>query len=197
MLTLFCLLNSDSCLLSLLRSVSFIGLLLLFFITPLVFCPWVTTFTMTKETVAQVILLIVVVPWTVWILSTNHGRSLRSPLTIPIIAFAATSLISLVNTESLYDSSVGLALFGSYILTYFIAISVVKRRWIKPLLGTVLSAAFLAGVYLILQFCKIDFPFWAKMGYRERLFSTFGNPNYVAGYLIACLPIAFVWFISA
>lgn len=181
---------------NLLRSISFIGLILLFFITPLAFCPWVTTFTMTKETVAELILLAIVIPWAIWILSTNQGRSLRSPLTIPISIFFTTILISIVNTESFYDSTLGLALFGSYGLTYFIAISVVKRKWIKPLLGVVLLASFLAGVYLILQFYQVDFPFWATMGFRRRLFSTFGNPNYVAGYLIACLPVAFVLFLS-
>lgn len=174
-----------------------VGLVVLLFITPLVFYPWVTTFTITKETVAELLLLVIAALWAIWLASGRRRFSLKTPLTIPIIALAVAILLSLINTKSFFDSALGLALWGSYILAYFIVISLVdSSRWIKALLGAALSAGFLAATYCIFQFYGVDFPFWIKLGGRGRLFSTFGNPNYLAGYLIGCLPMAFVWFMS-
>ena len=172
------------------------NLLLLFFLTPLVFYPWVTTFCITKQTVAQLLLLAAALLWTIWLLTAKGRPSLRSPLTLPIIAFAIACLISLTNSDSFYDSAHGLALWGGYILVYFIVISVVSKGWSKILLGASLLAGFLAAGYLIFQFYGVDFPFWLEIEGRGRLFSTFGNPNYVAGYLIGTLPLAFIGFIS-
>jgi len=170
-----------------------IGLALLFFTVPLAFYPWVTTFVMTKETIAQLLLLVIAACWGIWVAGKGNRFSLKTPLTIPIIALAGTILLSLINTQDSFASSLGLALWGSYFLLYFIIISVVDGlRWSKILLGAALSAGFLAATYCIFQFYGVDFPFWAELGGRGRLFSTFGNPNYLAGYLIACLPPAFV-----
>ncbi len=182
---------------SLLRSLILGGLVLLFFIAPLVFYPWVTTFTMIKETTAELLLLGIAALWVIWMTSGKRRPSLKTSLTIPIIALAVAILLSLVNTESFCDSAQGLALWGSYIVAYFIVISVVESsRWIKILLGAALSAGFVAATYCILQFYGVDFRFWLELSGRGRLFSTFGNPNYLAGYLIGCLPMAFVWFVS-
>ncbi len=172
-----------------------VGLVVLLFVTPLVFYPWVTTFTMTKETAAELLLLVIAALWVIWLASGKRRLSLRTPLTVPIIALAGAILLSLINTKSFFDSAQGLALWGSYILAYFIVISVVESsRWIKILLGAALLAGFVAATYCIFQFYGVDFPFWIKLGGRGRLFSTFGNPNYLAGYLIGCLPLAFVLF---
>jgi len=170
-----------------------IGLVFFFFSVPLVFYPWVTTFVMAKETVAQLLLLVIAACWAIWVAGEGKRFSLKTPLTIPIIVLAGTILLSLINTEDSFASSLGLALWGSYFLLYFIVISVVGgSRWSKILLGAALSAGFLAATYCIFQFYGVDFFFWAELGGRGRLFSSFGNPNYLAGYLIACLPPAFV-----
>ncbi len=175
-----------------------IGLVFLFFSVPLVFYPWVTTFVMAKETVAQLLLLVIAALWAIWVAGKGGRFSLKTPLTIPIIVLAGTILLSLINTEDFFASSLGLALWGSYILVFFIAISTVdSSRWTKILLGAALSAGLLAAVYLIFQFYGIDFPFWMKLSGRSRLFSTFGWTTYVAGYLSGCLPMAFIWFVSS
>lgn len=170
-----------------------IGLVFFFFSVPLVFYPWVTTFVMAKETVAQLLLLVIAACWAIWVAGKGERFSFKTPLTIPIIALVGIMLLSLINTGNFFASSLGLALWGSFFLLYFIVITVVDgSRWSKILLGAALSAGFLAATYCIFQFYGVDFSFWAKLGGRGRLFSTFGNPNYLAGYLIACLPPAFV-----
>ena len=170
-----------------------IVLVVLFFAVPLAFYRWVTTFAMTKETLAQLLLLAIAPLWALLLLKSRNRYSLKSPLTIPIIVLAGIIALSLINTEDFFSSILGLALWGSYFLVYYVVISVARDlRWAKILLGAALSAGFLAATYCIFQFYGVDFSFWVRLGGRGRLFSTFGNPNYLAGYLIACMSPLFV-----
>jgi len=167
----------------------------LFFITPLVFSPWATTFTVTKNTAAQLIVLIIFPLWIIYLLESRDYHFLKSSLTLPILAFFLIILISLSRSSSLYDSFKDLARWTTYIVTYFIIISIIReKKWLYLILGAALFAGFLAAAYCIFQFYGIDFPFWQKLSGRSRLFSTFGWTTYLAGYLAACLPVAFVLF---
>jgi len=180
---------------SYLRLIICLGLAELFFITPLVFAPWATTFTITKNTAAELIVLIIFPLWIIHLLESRDYHSLKSSLTLPILVFFLIILISLSQSSSLYDSFKDLALWTTYIAVYFIIISMIReKKWIHLILGVVLLASFLAAVYCIVQFYGIDFPFWQKVGGRSRLFSTFGNPNYLSGYLAITLLLAFALF---
>jgi len=172
-----------------------IGLIELFFLTPLIFYAWATTFTVTKNTVAEIIILTLTALWVINLIEGKNYPSLKFPLSLPILSFLVVILISLFQTHTYYTSFLDLARWSSYILVYFIITSCLRRKkWIKVLLIAVLSASFIASSYAIFQFYGIDFPFWKKLSGRMRLFSTFGNPNYLSGYLAACLPIAFTFF---
>src|SRR5665648_471385 len=171
------------------------GLLVLPFLAPLVFYPWATTFTITKNTVVEIIIFLVGGLWIIKQLEKKEDTLLKSPLNLPILIFSLTILISLFQTNSLYDSFNELALWGSYLLLYFIVISSIKdKKWISIILTTIFLAASIAAVYCIFQFYGLDFSFWRKIGGRGSLFSTFGNPNYLAGYLAAVIPLVFVLF---
>ena len=171
------------------------GLLVLLFLAPLVFYPWATTFTITKNTVVEIIIFLVGGLWIIKQLEKKEDTLLKSPLNLPILIFSLTILISLFQTNSLYDSFNELALWGSYLLLYFIVISSIKdKKWISIILTTIFLAASIAAVYCIFQFYGLDFSFWRKIGGRGSLFSTFGNPNYLAGYLAAVIPLVFVLF---
>ena len=171
------------------------GLVVLFFVTPLVFYPWGTTFHFTKNTVVEIIISLIGGFWLIKQLEKKESTLLKSPLNLPILIFSFTILISLFQTNSLYDSFNGLALWGSYFLVYFIVISLVKdKKWISIILGAIFLAASIAAVYCIFQFYGLDFAFWRKIGGRGSLFSTFGNPNYLAGHLAAVIPLVFVLF---
>jgi len=180
---------------SYLRLLICLGLAELFLITPLVFTPWATTFTITKNTAAELIVLIIFPLWIIHLLESRDYHSLKSSLTLPILVFFLIILISLSQSSSLYDSFKDLARWTTYIAAYFIIISMIReKKWIYLILGAVLSAGFLTAAYCIVQFYGIDFPFWQKLGGRSRLFSTFGNPNYLSGYLAITLPLAFALF---
>lgn len=171
------------------------GLIALLFLAPLVFYPWATTFTITKNTTAQIILFLIGGAWLIKQLEQKESTLLKSTLNLPIIIFLITVLISLFQTNSLYDSFNELALWGSYLLLYFIVISSVRnKKWTSIILTTIFLAASIAAIYCIFQFYGLDFWFWRKIGGRGSLFSTFGNPNYLAGYLAAVIPLVFILF---
>jgi len=173
-----------------------ICLLIIFFLTPLVFYAWATTFNITKETFAELVILVMTVFWVTRLTKTSNYQPLKSSLTLPILAFLTSLLISLPWTTDYYTSTLDLARWLGYILIFFIIISSVKeRRWMFAILSACLLSAFLAASYSILQFYGIDLPIWRRLGGRTRLFSTFGNPNYLAGYLAACFPVAFILWI--
>lgn len=180
---------------SYLRLIICLGLAELFFITPLVFTPWATTFTITKNTAAELIVLIIFPLWIIYLLESRDYHCLKSSLTLPVLVFFLIILISLSQSSSLYDSFKDLARWTTYMVAYFMVISMIReKKWIHLILGAVLLAGFLTAVYCIVQFYGIDFPFWQKLGGRSRLFSTFGNPNYLSGYLAITLPLAFALF---
>jgi len=171
------------------------GLLVLLFLAPLVFYPWATTFTITKNTVIEIIMSLIAGFWLIKQLNRKEETLLKSPLNLPILIFSLTILISLFQTNSLYDSFNEIALWGSYFLLYFIVISSINnKKWIFIILKVVLLAASIAAIYCIFQFYGLDFSFWRKIGGRGSLFSTFGNPNYLAGHLAAVIPLVFFLF---
>lgn len=172
-----------------------IGLVFLFFTIPLIFYIWNTTFTMTKDSYTELILLFIAATWLIKLLESRNYYSLKSPLNLPIIAFLFVLLISLFQTNNYYTSLVDLARWVSFILAYFILIfSFKERKWINALIMVVLFSGLISATYAIFQFYGIDFSFWAERQGRMRLFSTFGNPNYLSGYLAITLPLAFALF---
>lgn len=172
-----------------------IGLVFLFFTLPLIFYTGNTTFTMTKDCYGELILLFIIATWLIKLLESPNYYSLKSPLNLPIIAFLFVLLISLFQTNNYYTSLVDIARWVSFILAYFILISFFKeRKWINALIIVVLFSALISATYAIFQFYGIDFSFWAERQGRIRLFSTFGNPNYLSGYLAIVLPLAFALF---
>jgi len=171
------------------------GIIILFFLTPLTFYAWATTFTITKETIAQLILLFVGSLWLIKLLEWGDYHSLKSSLNLPIIVFLFILLISLFQTHTYYTSLVDISHWISFILIYFILISSFKEReWRKGLIIIILSSALISATYAIFQFYGLELPIWRKLGGRIRLFSTFGNPNYLSGYLAITFPLAFVLF---
>lgn len=184
--------RASSCLPFILR----LGLFELLFLTPLVFYGWATTFSMTKETFAQLGCLIILCGWTVELVR-EKSKFLFSAFTLPAVLFGLVLLSSLLWTESTYLSFLGLGVWGCFFLVYFFSQWVMEDEgWMRLLLIAVLLSGFLAAGYSILQFYGIELPIWRRISGRMRLFSTFGNPNYLAGYLTGVLPLGVLLYFS-
>lgn len=176
------------------------GLFELLFLTPLVFYGWATTFSVTKESFAQIGFLVLILIWVVGLsrdLSEKRESFLLTPpFSIPIIIFGLILIFSLIWSSSLYPSFLSLGVWGVFFSVYFLTLWAVRdKKWVELLLIAVVGAGFIAAGYSILQFYGVELPIWRKVMGRMRLFSTFGNPNYLADYLAASLHLGVLLFL--
>lgn len=175
-----------------------LGLFELLFLTPLIFYGWATTFSVVKESFAQMGCLLLWCGFCFHLSRHKLTTSTFSPVTFFIILFALLSLISFAWSASFYASCLGLGVWGTFFVVYFLTLELVKsERWMRILTVTVISSGFLAAGYSFFQFYGIELPIWREIQGRMRIFSTFGNPNYLAGYLVAALHLgSLLFFIS-
>jgi len=78
-----------------------------------------------------------------------------------------------------------LVFFGLYV----VAVNVLKREDVSFLVNVVLVSVIPISIYGILQHYSIFEDFW-KVDSALRVFSTFGQPNWLAAYLAMVLPVA-------
>lgn len=81
-----------------------------------------------------------------------------------------------------------------YLLTAWTAFVLTVNRGLREKLWTVsLVAAGAAGFYAVLQFYEIDVFDWGSFPWKyplRRVCASFGNPNFLGGYLVLNLPLA-------
>jgi len=157
--------------------------------------------------------VVIVGAWIVKMIAQKEISIRRTPLDIPIALFFASQLIS-----SLFSMDPHVSWFGyysrfnggmfsiiSYILLYYAFVS----NWsgeIFNLLKLALASATVVAIYAALEHyghsisCLL---FMGKFGVdcwvqdvQNRVFATLGQPNWLAAYLVALLPIAMGFLVS-
>ena len=140
--------------------------------------------------------IILVIGSFLWIIKMILARKLlwrKTPLDILVILFVAISGISIyVSPDRAFSLYNYFYLMGSYILTYYLIInnveslSKLKRLFVIFLFSSTLAVSY--GFYQNIQGIDISTFGWIdKNEFPEistRVFSTFGNPNLFAGFLV-------------
>lgn len=130
---------------------------------------------------------------------------LRGGLERPLLLTLAVSLVATFNTinwrlsvHGVYEDFEGITTVIHYAFLLVLTQQHVRsERQINLFLGAVVLAGTVAGFYGILQNFGIDFVPWNPDTYsKTRMFSTMGNPNFLAAYLVMSLPICFVMFLD-
>lgn len=125
----------------------------------------------------------------------------RSILTVPLLffigAFAITTLLSIDFTTSLFGYYSrfhgGLVSYICYALLFFIYVSTMGRRETIISIKTLLFSSIFVCIYAILQRFGIDRDMWVQ-DVQSRVFSTFGQPNWLAAWLVAILPLTWAFY---
>jgi len=157
------------------------GLFELVFLTPLVFYGWATTFSSVKQTFAQVGCLVLLCGLSFELPHRKPGLSFPDITTFFIIFFGIFLVVSSLWSASFYASFLGLGIWGTFFAVYFLTAAIVEdEKWMRLLLIAAVASGALAALYSIFQFYEVELPIWRKVTGRMRLFSTFGNPNYLA-----------------
>ncbi len=159
-----------------------------------------------SPTAAVVTLLIGVVLWLVRWRMDPEVRFRRLPLDRPLLLFALIGAASiLVSPDRFFSFYNYINLVGVYLLTYLLTGQLVReeeqlRQVVEALaLSAILVVAY--GFYQYIFGIDISDMKWvdgnAFPELRKRVFSTWENPNILAGYLDEAIALAFAFYLNA
>ena len=176
-----------------------LGFYLLFALVPLLLTPWnYELFEFNKMIGVYIITTLIVTSWIVKMILQKEIRISRTPLDIPIALFVGSQLIS-----TLFSIDPHVSWFGyysrfnggmwsviSYVVLYYAYMSN-KTNWTNEthLLKATLITGSLVALYGVLERLGIDKDLWVQ-DVQNRVFSTLGQPNWLAAYLVALLPLS-------
>jgi len=175
---------------------------LIFLICPLIF---LTDTTRNPYVIQNVVLQIgLSAILAIWLIKSNRKRQIILPRTYldkPLLLFFFVSFLSVAYSFSIHPEmklailSFGgrnlLFLFLNCIVVFYITIYLLQdERNLKRLLYIAFAVGTLASLYAIIQYQGIE-PIWPRKiaPFGARSVSTFGNPNFLASFLILILPV--------
>jgi tetratricopeptide (TPR) repeat protein len=132
-------------------------------------------------------------------------RITRSALDLPVLAWLAVCFACTFHTvnwrlsvHGVFEDFEGITTWCMYVFLFWWPLQHIRtERQIRLVLGVVALAGTLAGFYGLLQNFGIDFVPWNPDTYSAtRMFSTMGNPNFLAAYTVMSMPITFVLFLD-
>lgn len=141
--------------------------------------------------------------WLIKIIINRKFILKRTPLDLPLLLFLLSQIISTIFSIDSHVSiwgyysrfNGGLLSTISYILLYYAFVSNFPKEKIKKILLVVLGSGFLVSIYGILEHFGIDKDIWVQ-DVQNRVFSTLGQPNWLAAYLAVLIPISIGFVIS-
>ena len=177
----------------------------LFFFTPLVF-------NLANSEFFEVPKMYFVYILTVFIVTTHlynyiRGRAplfrphrLNLPISVFYISQAVSTFFSIDTHTSIFGYysrlNGGLLSLTSYTLLYFVLSVYVNDKLKNKIISASLLSGLFITIYGILEHFGIDKHFWVQ-DVQARVFSTLGQPNWLAAYLCILLPFALDRFLSS
>ncbi|MCS6937128.1 MAG: O-antigen ligase family protein [Candidatus Bipolaricaulota bacterium] len=178
--------------LSLTRLRFWLAVLVVFAIPLVIYLPN-TEYGYTKSILFYVSVSLLLIIWAIELLVSAQFRVGLTRLAWPALGVFGAAALSLINSENLalgLESLIGLLYFGLFGL--MIANTVEDERDLKIILGALILSATIASAYGLLQYYGVGYLHesltWLKgtPGFKNgslAMISTFGNPNYLAGFL--------------
>ena len=171
----------------------FAGLL---FLTPLVLWPYTSeVFEFNKVVTTYTLTTLIMFAWVSRMIYEKKIIISRTLLDIPLLTFLATQLISTLISIDSYTSFFGYySRFNGgflttlcYSLLYWAFVSNIDSKNAKNLVKVLLTSALLVSIYGVLEHFGIDKDVWVQ-DVKSRVFSTLGQPNWLASWLTAIIP---------
>ena len=176
-----------------------LGFYLLFALVPLLLTPYnYELFEFNKMIGVYIVTTLIVTSWIVKMILQKEIRIARTPLDIPIALFVISQLVS-----SIFSIDPHVSWFGyysrfnggmwsviSYVLLFYAYLSNRSdKTYESNLLKAMLGSASLVALYGVLERMGIDKNLWVQ-DVQNRVFSTLGQPNWLAAYLVALVPVS-------
>jgi len=177
--------------------------IILFALVPLFFTPFnYELFEFNKMLLTYSLAIVIVAAWLIKIVLRKKIIFQKTPLFWPLIIFLISQIISTFTSIVPRTSFLGyytrqnggLLSILTYVLLYFAFASNIKKKTIKKLLFPWLISMFLISLYGIAQRLGIDDQYW-QQDVAARVFSTLGQPNWLAAWLNTLIFIPLALFI--
>lgn len=172
--------------------------LLLLFLTPLLFSPISSElFEFPKILLLYGLTIIIVGLHLVNVFSQRVHFHRPTLLDFPLILFflsqAVSTLFSIDRHTSIFGYysrfNGGLLSLLCYLLLYFVIVNYLDHAFQKRIIFASLLSGFLVAVYGLAEHFGIDKNYWVQ-DVQARVFSTLGQPNWLAAYLCILLPLS-------
>lgn len=168
----------------------------LFIVVPLILTPYNYELFEFNKMLAVYFFTIIIA--SAWIIKCIHQRKIllcRTPFDLPLLLFLLSQILSTIFSIDRHTSvwgyysrfNGGLLSTISYITLYYAFVS--NAVSVKNSLKVILSTATIVSLYAIAQHFGIDKHIWVQ-DVQNRVFSTLGQPNWLAAYLIAVIPLS-------
>lgn len=174
---------------------------LLFFLTPLILWPYTSeVFEFNKMIFVYLMTILIVSAWAVRVIIEKKFIFRRTLLDIPLLIYLGILLISTLFSIDPRTSWLGyysrfnggfLSIL-SYSLLYWAFVSNIDKKQANFLLKGSLVTAALVSLYGVMERFGIDKNVWVQ-DVVNRVFSTLGQPNWLAAYLVALLPVSMMY----
>lgn len=180
---------------------SFIGI---FFFCPLFFLPVTSElFEFNKIIFTYTTTSIIVSFWISKMIVERRIIFSRTMLDIPILIFLFSQIISTIFSIDPHTSifgyysrfNGGLLSIVSYTLLFFAFTANIRRPQVLKIINALFCGSILVCLYAILQHFGIDKDYWRE-DVQRRVFSTFGQPNWLAAWVASLIPLSLAFYIK-
>jgi len=178
---------------------------ILFFLTPLILWPFTSeVFEFNKMIVTYTLTTLIVAAWAIRMILEKKIIFRRTILDIPLTGYLVTSLASTIFSVDPRTSWLGyysrfnggMLSLMSYSLLYWAFVSNMDRKnTLKLIVYSLLPGTFLVSVYGVFQHFGIDKNIWVQ-DVQNRVFSTLGQPNWLAAFLVALIPLTWTGLVK-
>ncbi|MQY53466.1 MAG: tetratricopeptide repeat protein [Firmicutes bacterium] len=149
-----------------------------------------------KITLLHIGAIIIIAAWIVKVI--ERGRLLESReqrlYAIPALFFLLSGIVSFFISPFKFTSFEELTRRVLYIGIFLVAlIEFNSSEKVNRMFRWILAATFIAVFYGLIQFMELDTFVW-KGAFGDRIFSTFGNPNFFAAFLVLVTPLILTFF---
>ncbi|PKK91767.1 MAG: hypothetical protein CVV64_03640 [Candidatus Wallbacteria bacterium HGW-Wallbacteria-1] len=170
-------------------------------VVPLTFSRWThSSFLLPKETVSCMMAILLAVIWairlTLYPVFSEKGSAtaqsfFSSPVDLPAICILVYLSISLPFSSSPYLCAGSLARLALFLVMFRGTMAHLNSvSWTRRIMTVAVVVVALTSIVGTLEAFDIRFLKWSESAGRLGIISTYGNPNYVAGTMIAVLPAA-------
>ncbi|MDP3954972.1 MAG: O-antigen ligase family protein, partial [bacterium] len=177
---------------------------LLFLLVPLVMTPWnFELFEYNKMMLTYALTVIITAAWATKMIAAKKFLFKRTPFDIPLAIFFVFQFLSFLFSIDRHTSfwgyysrfHGGLLSTITYLTLYFAFVSNFDKTKTLTAIRYTLVSAFLVSFYGILEHFGIDAKYWVQ-DVKNRVFSTLGQPNWLAAYLLALIPLPLAFLLN-